>query len=122
MVGSARRGRITAGLRQPTPDIGWSKEHIAELFGAEGRYEEAVGILERVLSVIDRSELRRSASFTISRSNSGPRSTGNSAPFLRICNLCNGARSIIITTSLITIRTWQKTVAKLLNGHIKTCN
>ena len=57
MVGSARRDRITAGLRQPTPDIGWSKEHNAELFGAEGRYEEAVGILERVIPVIDRSEL-----------------------------------------------------------------
>jgi len=33
------------------------EEHIAELLGAEGRYEEAAGIFERVVSVIDRSEL-----------------------------------------------------------------
>jgi tetratricopeptide (TPR) repeat protein len=33
------------------------EEHIAELLGAEGRYEEAAKILERVVSVIARAEL-----------------------------------------------------------------
>jgi tetratricopeptide (TPR) repeat protein len=42
---------------QPTPGYWLVEEHIAELLGAEGRYEEAAGIFERVVSVIDRSEL-----------------------------------------------------------------
>src|SRR5271163_929760 len=33
------------------------EEHIAELLGAEGRYEEAAGIFERVVSAIDRPDL-----------------------------------------------------------------
>jgi tetratricopeptide (TPR) repeat protein len=33
------------------------EEHIAELLGAEGRYEEAAGIFEQVVSAIDRPEL-----------------------------------------------------------------
>ena len=32
-------------------------EHIAELLGAEGRYDEAVGILERIISIVDRPDL-----------------------------------------------------------------
>jgi hypothetical protein len=48
---------------------------MAELLGAEGRYEEAAGIFERVVSAIDRlSSMRRSASFTSSRTKAGPRS------------------------------------------------
>ena len=33
------------------------EEHVAELLGAEGRYDEAAGILERVASTIDRADL-----------------------------------------------------------------
>jgi len=33
------------------------EEHIAELLGAEGRYDEAAGILERVVSTVDRPDL-----------------------------------------------------------------
>jgi tetratricopeptide (TPR) repeat protein len=35
------------------------EEHIAELFGAEGRYEEAAAIFERVVSTIERPDLEQ---------------------------------------------------------------
>jgi tetratricopeptide (TPR) repeat protein len=35
------------------------EEHIAELLGAEGRYEEATGIFERIVSAIDRPDLEQ---------------------------------------------------------------
>ena len=35
------------------------EEHIAEVLGAEGRYAEAVEILERIVSTVDRPDLLR---------------------------------------------------------------
>ena len=99
------------------------EEHIAELLGAEGRYEEATGIFERIVSAIERPDFEQAIGELYDLAGRGrPAVYWKERALSAYLQSAQRARSIIITTSLITIRTLQKRVAKLLNGHIKTCN